>query len=262
MDIVDLSEEYLDTYCVCLEDWSEEMKDAGHRKREWHRRMKDRGLGVKLAVKNGAACGMIQYLPIEESFVEGTGLYLVACIWVHGYKEGIGNHQKQGIGSALLSAAEDDARSKGAAGMAAWGLALPIWMKASWFKKHGYRKADRVGIQVLLWKPFTDDARPPVLLREKRKPEKQPGKVTVTAYNIGWCPAQNITFERARRAAGELGDKVEFTFVDTSDRETLHEWGIADAVYVDGRKLRTGPPPSYEKIKKTIAKRVKKLSSH
>jgi len=259
MDIVDLSEEYLDSYYVCLEDWSEEMKDAGNRKREWYQRVKDRGLGVKLAVKNGTACGMIQYLPIEESFVEGAGLYLVTCIWVHGYKEGIGNHQKQGIGSALLSAAEEDARSKGAAGMAAWGLALPIWMKASWFKKHGYRKTDRIGIQVLLWKPFTDDARPPVLLHEKRKPEKQPGKVTVTAYNIGWCPAQNITFERARRCAAELGDKVEFQLVDTSNHNTLREWGIADAVYVDGKRLRTGPPPSYEKIKKTIVKRVRRV---
>ena len=33
--------------------------------------------------------------------------------------------------------------------MAAWGLALPIWMRASWFKKHGYRKADRRGFATL-----------------------------------------------------------------------------------------------------------------
>ena len=30
--------------------------------------------------------------------------------------------------------------------MAVWGVALPFWMKASWFKKQGYRKVDRQGI--------------------------------------------------------------------------------------------------------------------
>jgi|GEM_PF-2917000 len=28
MEIIDLSKEYDDTYCKCLEDWSEEMKEA------------------------------------------------------------------------------------------------------------------------------------------------------------------------------------------------------------------------------------------
>lgn len=50
-------------------------------------------------------------------------------------------------------------------------------MKASWFKKQGYRKADHQGMAVLLWKPFTDVA----------------------------------------------------------------EWGVADAVLVDGRNLQVGP---------------------
>ena len=50
------------------------------------------------------------------------------------------------MGKALLRAAEEDARALGALGMAAWGISLPFWMKASWFRKHGYRKADRQGI--------------------------------------------------------------------------------------------------------------------
>ena len=51
----------------------------------------------------------------------------------------MGNRQKKGMGKALLEAAETDVKDKGAKGIAAWGLALPIWMKASWFKKQGYR---------------------------------------------------------------------------------------------------------------------------
>ncbi len=60
------------------------------------------------------------------------------------------------IHAALRQAAEDDVNALGAKGLAAWGLALPVWMKASWFKKQGYQKADRMGIQTLAWKPFSE----------------------------------------------------------------------------------------------------------
>ena len=86
-----------------------------------------------------------------------------------------------------------------------------------------------------------------------------PGKVAVTAFLNGWCPAQNLVFERAKRAASEFGDKVVFREIDTFDRETFLEWGIADALFIDDKQVRTGPPPSYEKIQKMLAKRVSKL---
>jgi 3-mercaptopyruvate sulfurtransferase SseA len=75
----------------------------------------------------------------------------------------------------------------------------------------------------------------------------------------GWCQAMNIVHERAKRAAAELGDQVVFQVIDTSDREMFKEWGISDAVFIDDKELRSGPPPSYEKVKKRIAKKVKKL---
>ncbi len=165
------------------------------------------------------------------------------------------------MGKALLHAAETDVEAKGAKGMVAWGIPLPFWMKASWFKKQGYTKVDKQGIlgQVLLWKSFTDDALPPKWIKKKKKPETIPGKVMVTAFLNGWCPAQNLVFERAKRAASELEDKVVFRKIDTFDRNVFLEWGIADALFIDGKQVRTGPPPSYEKIKKLITKRVKKL---
>src|SRR3990172_13196827 len=110
--------------------------------------------------------------------------------------------------------------------MVAWGILLPFWMKASWFKKQGYRKVDRQWIQVLLWKPFTKDATPPRWIKAKKRPQKMLDKVVVTAFLNGWCPAQNLTFERARRAAAEVGDKVVFRKIDTFDRDTFLEWGL------------------------------------
>ena len=261
MKVIDLTNDHKQLYFVCLEDWSEEIKEAGNHKEVWYNKMQDKGLRVKLGVDdNGEVGGMIQYVPIEYSFVEGEDLYVINCIWVHGYKEGRGNFQKKGMGKALLQAAETDAKTKGAKGMVAWGIPLPFWMKASWFKKQGYTKVDKQGIlgPVLLWKPFTADATPPKWIKQKKKPETSPGKVTVTAFLNGWCPAQNMVFERAKRAAAEFRDKVVFQEIATFDREVFLEWGIADGLFIDDKQVRTGPPPSYEKIKKLLAKRVKK----
>jgi hypothetical protein len=91
MEIIDLTEKYLDKYFVCLEDWSDEIKEAGDHKERWYRKMINAGLRVKLAVDDGKACGMIQYVPIEQAFAEGRDLYFIHCIWVHGHKKGVGN---------------------------------------------------------------------------------------------------------------------------------------------------------------------------
>ena len=259
MEIVDLTEKYEKIFFVCLEDWSEEMKEAGTHKKEWYNLMKDKGFRVKIALDGEKVCGMIQYLPVENSIIEGKDLYFVLCIWVHGYKKGVGNYHKKGIGKALIRAAEDDVKSLGSKGLVAWGLSLPFWMKASWFKKQGYSKIDKDGISVLLWKPFDSDAVPPRWIKKKKEPVKKPGKVSVSSFMNGWCPAQNIVYERAKRASQEFGDQVDFEEFFTLDRDVFLEWGISDALYIDGKKIRTGPPPSYEKIKKIIAKRVKKL---
>ncbi|MFC1541256.1 GNAT family N-acetyltransferase [Candidatus Latescibacterota bacterium] len=261
MKIIDLTEEYEKTFFVCFEDWSDEMKEAKNHKEIWYNKMKDKGLRVKLALDdNGVAGGMIQYLPIEQSSVEGKDQYFINCIWVHGHKQGIGNIQKKGMGSALIQAAGEDARNLDAKGIAAWGIILPFWMKASWFKKYGFKRVDRIGFQALMWKPFTDDAVPPRLIREKKKPEPVPGKVKVTAFINGWCPAQNIVFERAKRASAEFGDKVIFEEINTSDRDVFLEWGILDGLYIDKKQVNTGPPPEYKKIVKLIGKRVRKIS--
>lgn len=262
MKVIDLASKYYGTYFNCLEDWSEEIKEAGDHKARWYRKYKEKGLKVKIALdEKDTAVGMIQYLPIEASFVEGKDLYFILCVWVHGHKAGLGNRQGRGVGTALLDAVEHDVKKLGAKGIAAWGLWLPIWMKASWFKKHGYQKADRDSLRLLVWKAFSPDAGPPSWIRQKKKNSENPDKVVVKAFINGWCSAQNMVFERAKRASLQFGDKVGFETVDTSVREVFLEWGISDGIFVDGKLITTGPPLSYEKLMKIISKKVRRLSS-
>lgn len=259
--IIDLTPEHKELYFVCLEDWSDDMKDAGNKKRDWYNKMQDKGLRVKLSLnEKDEVGGMIQYIPIEYSVAEGEDMYFICCIWVHGHKQGRGDFRKSGMGKALLKAAEEDVKRMEKKGIVAWGLSIPVFMRASWFRRNGYKKVDKKGMQVLLWKPFTEDTVPPKWNRKKKKPEKVPGQVTVTAFTSGWCPAQNITYERAKRVAAELGEKVVFEEIDTFDPSVCQECGRDEALFIDGKQVWTGPPLSYQKIKRKVEKRLKKVA--
>ena len=258
MRIVDLEDRTKPVFCQCLEDWSDDVREAGKRRCQWVDRFTPRGLRAKLALDDaGTPGGMIQYLPIEESMVDGEGLYFIPCVWVHGHRQGRGNFQGRGMGRALLAAAEEDARGRGAKGMAAWGLWLPFWMRASFFKKHGYRAVGREGIASLLFKPFVTDAKPPRWFRRTTKPlELTPGRVNVTCFLNGWCTSGLVTAERARRVAGEFGETVVFREIDTSEHRAVAEWGLADALFVDGKQVMTGPPISPDRLRKVVRKRL------
>jgi len=259
MRTIDLTDEHLPEFLLCLEEWNPEAREAGSRRQRWYEKMRDRGLGVKLAVdERGRVGGMIQYLPAEQSVIEGRDLYFIHCIWVHGYKQGRGDCRRQGLGRALIAAAEADVRAKGAKGLAAWGLWLPFWMKASWFRRYGFRKADRADMRVLMWKPFAPEAVPPRWIRPRKPLDLVPGKVTVTAFVNGWCMGMNLAYERARRAAADCGERVAFCEIDTSDHAGVGEWGRSDALFIDGKEVRTGPPPSYDKIRALIAKALER----
>ena len=258
MQIVDLKPEYEKKYFVCMDTWYEDISEVVRYKENWYSAMKDKGLIVKLALVNGVVCGMIQLVPSDLAFAEGSNFYFIHCIWVHGHRQGIGNYQKQGIGKALLQAAEQAARDGGSDGIAAWGLGIPVWMKASWYIKQGYEKIDKNGQMVLVWKPFRDGVTPPKWIKQKKTPEKGDGVVKITAFRNGWCPVQNIIFERTRKAAEEFSDFVKFEEIDTLDRKKFLEWGIADGLYIEGKPIATGAPLSEEKIKKKITRYIKK----
>jgi hypothetical protein len=163
------------------------------------------------------------------------------------------------VGKALLSAAEEDVRSLKSNGLVVWGLMLPFFMRADWFKKHGYQKVDRNGISILLWKRFSEEARPPRWIKAKKKPELVPGKVVVTALSNGWCSGTNGMIERAEKICSELGDRVVFREIDMTSRDAVREWGLSDGLFINGRNIYRGPPLTYEKIRKAIEKKLRKL---
>jgi len=210
MPIIDLTPEHEALYWQCLEDWSTDMAEAGPRREIWYRTMLSKGLRVKLALtEEGVIAGFIQYLPVRESTLIGEDGYFICCIWVHGHKAGRGNLQKKGLGKALLQAAEEDVKALDGKGMAAWGLMIPIWMKAAWFKKYGYRKIDRDGIAALMWKPFSPDAKAPAWRRQLKKPLPGGDKLRISIFGKGNPDERGMGHYLARI----LGWIITFNFV-------------------------------------------------
>ncbi len=262
MRVIDLTEDKKRTYFLCLENYSEEMRDAIQSRENWYNKMRDNGLRVKLAEdESGEIGGMVQYFPIEHSWVKGEDLYFVSCIWVKSYKPGGGTFQNQGMGKALMKAVEEDVKGLGKKGIVVWGTSLPVWMRASWYKKLGYEKVDKKGLMgdVLLWKTFDDSAQPPKWVKRKKTPGKGSDKVKVTCMTNGWCTASNLGCHRTLDAAKKFGDQVEVEVIDTMESNNFNEWGFTDGIFIDGKKVSFSPPPSIEKVHQLIEKRTRKL---
>jgi hypothetical protein len=136
-------------------------------------------------------------------------------------------------------------------------------MRASWFRRQGYVKADKQGMMVLLWKKFHEEAVPPRLIKRKKfRIEPRKDKVTVTSFINGGCPGMNIVHERAKKVMEEFPDRIVFNTISTFENKTIEKWGLLDALFIDNKSINMGPPPSYQKIKKNIARKIKRLKNN
>ncbi|MBT8207951.1 MAG: hypothetical protein KJO18_06740, partial [Acidimicrobiia bacterium] len=107
---------------------------------------------------------------------------------------------------------------------------------------------------------FSVDAKPPKWVAPGPTPEPVDGQVTMAGYLSGWCPAMNLTYERSKRVAEDLGDPVVFVPIDISDPAAIRRHGHADVVFLDGKQLQRGAPPSYDKIRKKTIKRLRRVA--
>jgi len=144
-----------------------------------------------------------------------------------------------------------------AKGIVAWVESILFFMRELWFKKCTYLKADKQGIRVSAGKPLMDDAIIPKWIKQKETPKHIPAKVKVTAFIIVWCPAQNMVYERVKKAIAEFEHKVIFEGINTNKKDAFLEWGIIDTLYIDNKKVGKGPSPSYKEIIKKIKSRIK-----
>lgn len=244
MRLVDVTEETENAFFRCLHLEIPENREITAIRRRWYKRHKDQGLRAKVLMRDDdEIAGLCQYLPIEHSPLLGEGLLAILCLWVHGYEHLVGNQQGQRMGGFMLRSIEDDARSSGAKGVAAWGMDWEInWMPVAFYEHMGYSRVDSEGKVVALWKPFGPDARPPSLRRLTLPPQEGTGKVRVTVATSGWCSGCEKLLD-ARKAVAGLEHIVEYEELNPPEGATLIQVGALGGIFLDGKAFRPYEPP-------------------
>jgi GNAT superfamily N-acetyltransferase len=249
MRLVDVDTDTEATFLRCLHDERPDDPRVAEMRRRHFEAQRRLGLRAKvLVLDTGDVAALCQYMPIEHTHVEGENLYVILCMWVHGYDHHIGNRQGNGYGRYMLEAIEEDVRAAGSGGVVAWGMDFPYWNPVSFYEHMGYSRVDKEGMAVLVWKPFEKTASPPRYVRQKKKPVADSDRVSLTVFVNGWCTGACSQCITARDAVEGLEDVVEYRELDTSDPEVMRKWGISDGVFVNGEPHRPHEPPCTSEV--------------
>ena len=260
MQLLDLTPETEATFLHCLHDERPDDPRVTALRRQWVAEKSKRGFrGKVLRLESGEIAAMAQYLPIEESFIDGEKLMVILCLWVHGYDHHIGNRQGNGYGRFMLEQIEAEIRDTGVQGIVTWGMDFPYWNPVSFYEHMGYERVDQDGSSVLVWKPLTPDAQPPRWFQQQKSPQSDPARVTVDSFYNGWCMGSCGQCIAVRDAVAGIEENIRFREIDCNQREQLQEWGVSTGVYLDGEPFRPNEPPfSGDDLRKEILARIGK----
>ena len=219
---------------------SEEIDVSAADRRALFRDLAAHGALFKVAGFDGAPAGFAYGLPIDRSpwGPLGRRLMVLPCLFVPSRIGG------RGAGRALLEAIERDAHAAGHAGVTLTAYrdipGTEWFMPATFFERLDYRPVDERGREVLLWKPFRDDAEPPRFLEPQFRFEPIEGVCVVDLFWNRFCQTSGIEAQRVREVCAEFGDRVVLREYPAEDRKVLLRYQTPRAIYVDNRKIGWG----------------------
>ena len=252
-------DEYFVSTCSHINE-SEEQDACGLRRAALFRELARRGLVIKVARINEEPIGFAYGIPIEQASWGplGEGLMSLPCLYVLRRATG------HGIGRALLEAIEVAARKTNRSGLTVTGFRnLPgaeWFMPADYFESCGFSTVDTRGSEVLLWKPFSSEARPPCFLCPSYRYSPVSGKVSVDLFWNGFCQTSNIEAQRVRKVCAEFGDSVRLTEYCAEERDILLCHQISRAIYVNGREIFWGYEAPKDGIREAVRRAMAEVS--
>jgi GNAT superfamily N-acetyltransferase len=241
-------DKYYAATCTHLNE-SAEVDASAERRSAWFDNMYPQGLRVKVATLDGNLAGFIYVMPIEVCPWGPIGRDLAAfpCLVAHTKAKG------NGVGRALVAAAEAEARKQGRKGLVTYGYYHDFWfMPATYFEKLGFEVAARRGETAIMWKVFDPAARPPTFAGGKFDFAPTPGKVTVDLFFNTFCLTSDIEAERVRDVAATFGDAVTLREYDAGDPMILKRYGRARGIFVNGTEIFWGHEAPKEGVRKAI----------
>jgi GNAT superfamily N-acetyltransferase len=242
-------DEYFVSTCTHVNE-SAEIDASSRRRLSWFKKMYGRGLRIKIATMNGEPAGFIYVMPVEVCpwGPLGRDLAVFPCLVAHSKVKG------QGIGRALVAAAEAEAERQGKKGLVTYGYYHDFWfMPAPYFEKLGFEVAARRGDEAILWKVFDSSAEPPSFLGKKHRLEPIPGKVIVDLFFNTFSLTSDVEAERVREVAAEFGDAITLREYDAGDREVRERHGRSRGIFVNGEEIFWGHEAPREGIRDAIS---------
>jgi len=219
---------------------SQEIDDCARERRHLFNSLRAQGASFKVAAVGHDLAGFAYGIPIERSpwGPIGESLSVIPCLYV------LPPFTSRGIGRALIDAIETDARAAGRSGVTVTAYRGPAgadwFMPATFFERLGYASVAVRAAEVLLWKPFTDDATPPRQLESRYVFEPVPDAVAVDLFWNAFCPTSAIEARRVREVCQEFGDRVRLREFQAEQRDILLRHGIPRGIYVNGKHIGWG----------------------
>lgn len=235
---------------------TEELDAICAKRIEWfHKMHEEKGLRIKVALVDGKHAGFAYLYPIETSPWGPKGKDLTAITCLYSVKK------KQGIGKALMDAAEEEARKQGKKGICVTGYYWEeMWfMPAEFFAKMGYEEVEKKDNAVLFLKKFAGDAQPPRFFENQYKFEPVPDKVVVDLFCTDSCQTTCTEAERVRKVCAEFKEKVVLNQYNADNPETLNKYQVYRAIYVNGSEIGWGYEAPWEGIREAIGKALEEL---
>ncbi|NKC01232.1 MAG: hypothetical protein GKR90_22425 [Pseudomonadales bacterium] len=264
MRLVEIDETTEDTYFRCLHDEIPADPRVMAMRRDWRAMYKPKGHRAKVLFDDAdQVVGLTNYIPVEHSPYEGENLMAILCMWIHGYEHLVGNQQSKGFGRFMLAEIEADALQSGCDGVTVWAKDYADWNPVAFYEHMGYERVDQAGLDILAWKRFNQEAKPPAFLKQPSVPEvADDQKVQVTSFTNGWCGGGCQQCVMVRDAVTELGSDAVLTEIYAHEKGDMRDRGASiDVVYIDDVPFRpNGPPATKNEFKQSVLERARQKS--
>lgn len=236
-------EEFVGT-CTHVNE-SEEATASCWRRIPWLREQEQYGLRIKVALIDDKHAGFLYAMPVEIAPCgpKGRGLMAIQCLSA---TEAPG----QGVGRALIEAAEEEARQQKQKGIVVTAYYHDFWfMPAYFFERCGYSRIGEIGEvtdvgtrkylsnMALLWKVFDDSAEPPRFRTPDYVFKPVRGKVVVDLFTTRSCGTYDGEAQRVREVAGEFGDSVVLREYSADDPQVRDEYGLCRGIFINGKAV-------------------------
>jgi GNAT superfamily N-acetyltransferase len=228
--------DFKDDYPLQRELALRKFKDGVREKEWWRYHHSHLGLKTWVAYQGVKPVGHIELIPVENAPrpISGKDLMVITCLHV---AEEAQNH---GIGSALLSTAEEHASQRNK-GIAAISYQENAFMPMSFFQHFGYQALEVREMQTLVYK--SDHTIPvPVLIPLGYQPIPVKDKVSIVYFHCPQCPKSGWLLKKLERRVRSEENRVMFQKFNTGDRAEVERLGIAQGIYINGQSMGKFPP--------------------